>query len=433
MNNLNLDFSNLRTSKILGRVISSSGVNIIAELPMTSIGDIVNIELPNSNIRAEVLGFSDNRVVLAPYSEIKGLIPGARVSSNSIREELILSSNLIGSLTDAYGNIIVPSVHTNPSFKLKGNHQLEIAKIDLIHRLPIREPLWSGVRSIDTFTTMGKGQKLLLLAEPGVGKSTLLNSFCQNVQADLIIVALIGERGREVVEFYEQLRESGGDSKTIVVSSTSDSSPLLKRRAAITAIRMAEVARDEGLNVFLAFDSLTRYIRAIRDIGLSAGQQPVRRGYPASVFEEIPKYIERAGNFTSGSITAIYTMLSSGDVEEDPLVEEVKGLTDGHLLLSRKLAEQGIYPALDITKSLSRISSRFFTSEELHIIQKIKSIYSILIEERELVTLGGMAEQMYEISNKLKKIEDYLKIIDTAGSVSGLQLEELKHLLKEIC
>jgi FliI/YscN family ATPase len=247
-----------------------------------------------------------------------------------------------------------------------------------------------------------------MLAEPGVGKSSLLLSLCQSIEADLVIVALIGERGREVIEFHKELVATGGNKKTIVVSSTSDTSPLLKKRAALTAIRMAEIARDQGLNVFLAFDSLTRYIRALRDIGLSAGQMPVRRGYPASVFDEIPKYIERSGKFSTGSITSIYTMLSSGDLEDDPLVEEVKGLTDGHLILSRKLAEESHFPALHINQSLSRVARRFYDDSDLQIIDSIRALYAELKESRDILLLGGDSKGITRTEDKLSLIKDFL-------------------------
>jgi flagellum-specific ATP synthase len=408
MNEISIDFSSFKKSKVLGKVLSSTGANIIAELPIASIGDIVTIESNNGSIVAEVLGFSENKVHLSPYTDIKGLTPGAKVTSGSNKEELKLSSNLVGSLTDANGNILIPSKINSNQIQLKGNYPLFSPPAELISREPINEPLWTGIRSIDAFTTIGKGQKLLMLAEPGVGKSSLLLSLCQSIEADLVIVALIGERGREVIEFHKELVAAGGDKKTIVVSSTSDTSPLLKKRAALTAIRMAEIARDQGLNVFLAFDSLTRYIRALRDIGLSAGQMPVRRGYPASVFDEIPKYIERSGKFSTGSITSIYTMLSSGELEDDPLVEEVKGLTDGHLILSRKLAEESHFPALHINQSLSRVARRFYDESDLQIIDSIRALYAELKESRDILLLGGDSKGITRTEDKLSLIKRFL-------------------------
>ncbi len=408
MDNLSLSIKDYKKNKVIGKVTSSSGAIITAELPTVGIGDIVTIELPTGPVKAEVLSFKDYKVNLAPYSLIRGLVPGAKVTSNSFTEDIFLRNNIVGSLTDASGNVIIPARATS-SIDLVGSYPININKSHLIHTETIQEPLWTGIPSIDTFTTIGKGQKLMLLAEPGLGKSSLLTSLCKHIQVDLIVIALIGERTREVIEFHQNLIKNDGDKRTIVVSATSDSSPLVKKQAALTSIRIAEIAKEKGLDVFLGFDSLTRYIRSIRDIGLAAEQLPIRRGYPASVFEEMPRYIERAGNFKTGSITALYTMLSAGDLDEDPLIEEIKGLTDGHIILSKNLAEQGIFPAIDIVKSLSRVADRFFTIEDQQIIRAIKNKYKSLNENKQLLILGGAEKKVEDNKILLEKFYNILQ------------------------
>lgn len=439
-----LNLSKVSAVTSSGKVISIAGSSIVAELPLAALGDIVRIDRSSGPLKAQVVSFNENRVSLAPLGSLGSVHPGARVVKSHEDSMLTIGPEIIGSILDAFG-VPIPNPEQNSKIthikSLKNDISLQ-KRIpqgtfsflqptrSVLGRLPVNESLHTGIRSIDSFTRLGKGQRIVILAEPGVGKSSLLLSLADQVEVDLVVVALIGERGREVTEFYQDIQNSEAASKTVLVASTSDEPATVRAQAAETAIRIAEIAADAGLNVLLAFDSLTRYLRSLRDIGLNAGELPIRRGYPASVFEKIPKLIERAGAFSKGSITGIYTMLSTSDVDEDPLVEEVKGLTDGHLVLRRSLAEKGHFPALDIRSSLSRLHRRFWDEESLNKIQFIKSRYSELLDSKDLLMVSGDVNLYSKCEAQMSMVEQFLKqnsgetsdITETMNSLNELYL-----------
>jgi FliI/YscN family ATPase len=411
-----LQFSHISPYTSTGRVLSVSGTSITAELPFVSLGNMVKIERSGESLLAQVLSFNENKVILAPLGPLGAISPGAKVVSGVEDSMLHTDPRFHGALLDAFGNIIdsrknnlkIDSLFQNFNMP-KGTFPFFASPKPVLERVPISQKLDTGIKSLDTFTTLGKGQRIVILAEPGVGKSSLLLSLAEHVQVDLVVVALIGERGREVSEFYQELSASKALQRTILVASTSDEPAPVRAQAAETAIRIAEIAADQGAHVLLAFDSLSRYLRSLRDIGLSAGELPIRRGYPASVFEKIPKMIERAGAFQKGSITALYTMLSTSEIDEDPLVEEVKGLTDGHMILTRTLSEQGHFPALDIRKSLSRLQRRFWNEGELKIIQEIKIRYAELLDSRDLFMVAGSHDLVRKKDEELLQINTFLR------------------------
>ncbi|HMO16894.1 MAG TPA: hypothetical protein PKA63_01180 [Oligoflexia bacterium] len=411
-----LNFSNISPVSYSGKVISVNGSSICAELPFASLGDIVRIDRKPEPLLAEVVSFNCNQTFLSPLGHLEAVHPGAIVKTSQEERTLNIRPELMGCVLNSLGMPISAGFKTdsttltNSAVKLpRGSYQYFTVPKPVLERRPVTEVLETGIRSIDTFNTLGKGQRIVILAEPGVGKSSMLLSLAENVKVDLVIVALIGERGREVSEFYEEINASRARERTIVVASTSDEPAPLRRKAADTAIRIAEIAADEGLHVLLAFDSLTRYLRSLRDLGLAAGELPIRRGYPASVFEKIPGLMERAGAFQKGSITGVFTMLSSSEVDEDPLVEEVKGLTDGHLILTRKLAENSHFPAIDIRYSLSRLHRRFWDEETLAAQSHIKARYSELIDSKDLLLVSGNRDEINNSQEELFAINSFLK------------------------
>lgn len=421
-----LHFSHILPYETSGKLISVQGTTVTVELPFARLGDIIKIETSERPVLAQVVSFTEQYIIASPLGTLRSVSPGARVSSTEDASSFYLTSDAPGSLHDAFGEIIVKNKNGSECSKLhdllpEGRYSLFSRPKKVDERQGIREKLHTGIRSLDTHTTLGKGQRIVILAEPGVGKSSLLLSLAEHVEVDLVVVALIGERGREVSEFYQELSESSAANRTILIASTSDEPAPVRAQAAETAMRIAEIAAENGANVLLAFDSLTRYLRSLRDIGLSAGELPIRRGYPASVFEKIPALIERAGKFSAGSITGVYTMLSSSDFDEDPLVEEVKGLTDGHIILSRALAEQGHFPAIDIRKSLSRLQRRFWDKEVFSMIQDIKAKYAELIESRDLLMISQNHNRMNENEEKLTLIKNFL----IQGSETFIGEEEL--------
>ncbi len=411
---MNHNFSHILPYSTCGRVLSVQGTTICVELPFARLGDILKIDGGDTPVLAQVVSFNERHIIASPMGSLRSISPGAKVTSAEDASSLYLSPKSVGALLNAFGENIMDApkkIFSAPVSSLlpEGHYQLFTKPKAVQERRPVTERLHTGIRSLDAHTTLGKGQRIVILAEPGVGKSSLLLSLAEQVEVDLVVVALIGERGREVTEFYEELSGSSALAKTVLVASTSDEPAPVRAQAAETALRIAEIAADNGAHVLFAFDSLTRYLRSLRDIGLSAGELPIRRGYPASVFEKIPALIERAGNYGTGSITGIYTMLSTSELDEDPLVEEVKGLTDGHIVLSRALAEQGHFPAVNIRKSLSRLQRRFLPEHLFKQIQKIKSRYAELTDSRELLMVSGNHELLLKKDEELQAINQFLK------------------------
>jgi type III secretion protein N (ATPase) len=385
-----------------------TGPVVKAELVAAAVGDIVRVERRNSDrpSLAQVVGFNRESLILSVFGPTQDILPGATVHVLRQRHRLELSGRLCGSVLDAMGNILhagegrkfdIPPLSTTP------DHPAPPA----LERLPIRKIFATGLRSIDGFITLGCGQRMCILAQPGVGKSSLLSAIAQTSSADVNVIALIGERGREIGEFLNETLSAETRQKTVVVVSTSDQEPLLRVTAADTATRIAEYFRFHGMNVLLQVDSLTRYLRALREVGLAAGEIPVRRGYPPSIFSRLPRLIERCGTAASGSITALYTVLLSSDLDEDPMVDELKGLTDGHITLSKELADAGHYPAIDINRSLSRLADKLLGEAEKDASQRLRGVLAKVEKDRELVRLGAAADEEFtaavQVESELKR------------------------------
>lgn len=378
-----------------GEIVSASGAGLIANLPRASIGDVCTITTAlGSSILAQVVGFQGDRFMLAPFQQPAGIFPGASVTVSKKSLAVPVGDGLLGRVVDALGNPIDrDDIHVRLRPLPSQLRSVNYPPPEPMERVGITTPLVTGVRSIDGFMTLGFGQRVGIFASAGVGKSTLLGMLTHSAGVDVIVVGLVGERGREVREFVDDILGPDAMRRTVVVVATSDQPSLLRQLAPITATTIAEHFRDKGKNVLLIVDSLTRTARAIRETSLAAGELPVRHGYTPSVYTELPKLVERAGRTKRGSITALYTVLTNEDDDIDPLADEIKSLLDGHIVLSKEVANRGIRPAVDITKSVSRLMNRFHSARFLDDYQTVLSAYARLEKERFTMLLGGTPDE----------------------------------------
>ena len=333
---------------------------------------------------AETVGFSDNKVLLMPLEDVGGLYVGAPVEKVEDKITIKVGTDLLGHVLDGIGRPI-----DGNKIKHYENKSIYSSAPNPLVRKRIKEPLSVGVRAIDGFLTLGKGQRIGIMAGSGVGKSTLLGMIARNTSADVNVIGLIGERGREVREFIEKDLGEEGLKRSILVVSTSDSPALLRVKALYTATTIAEYFRDLGYDVLMMVDSITRWAMAQREIGLSIGEPPTTRGYTPSVFANMPKILERAGNSAEGSMTAIYTVLVEADDMNDPIGDSVRSIVDGHIVLSRKLADSSHYPPIDILASVSRLMTEVADREHLEASKFIKDIYASYIDSKDLIEVGA--------------------------------------------
>jgi ATP synthase in type III secretion protein N len=413
-----------------GRVTATKGPLLLAKMPLACLGAQVEIKISQSRtIIGIITGFSGEQVSIAPLEDATGVTIGATIQSTGKPPTITLPRNLNGLIVDGSGRQLNPALNqTGPSLILP----LSSPPPAPLLRAPIQEQLVTGISAIDGFSPIGIGQRLSLIAPAGTGKSTLLGMITRNSSVDHVVVALIGERGREVREFLDEiLGESGAQRSTIIVS-TSDEPPIKKLLAADIAFSISEYYRNQGKKILLIVDSLTRLARAMRDIGLANGEIPVRQGFPASVLVALPRLLERAGNNQYGSITALFSLLQEDGHGNDYLSHEVASLLDGHLVLDPRLAAAGHYPALNVTTSLSRLTNKLLTSELQRARQTILSGLSRLYRERDLLLLGGTPDQeLVSIMNIEKEINELLKqevsenrsFEQTSQAVSALSLK----------
>lgn len=369
-----------KISRIIGLMIESEG-------PVANIGEVCYIHLHHDKkpILAEVVGFNREKIILMPYGEVTEVGPGCIVEATGKPLMIRIGRNLIGKTIDPLGNPL------NGSELPKGltNFLTERKPPNPLQRAPIEEPIQTGIKIIDSLLTVGKGQRIGLFAGSGVGKSTLLGMIARNSSADVNVIALIGERGREVREFIEKDLGDAGLENTIVVVATSDQPALMRIKGAFTATAISEYFRDLGYNVNLLMDSITRVAMAQREIGLATGEPPTTKGYTPSVFATLPKLLERTGNNKVGAITAFYTVLVDGDDMNEPIADTVRGILDGHFVLDRQLAEQGQYPAINVLQSISRVMDQIIDDEHQKIAQNIRSLLSTYEENSELIQIGA--------------------------------------------
>jgi flagellum-specific ATP synthase len=364
------------------------GLTLEAAGCQAAVGDRVDV-LGNdgARIEAEVVGFSGDRLYLMPTGDIHGLKPNARVVPRTGAEMVAVGPHLLGRIIDGAGTALdgLGQIACDERIRLTG------MPINPLSRQPIEEPLDVGVRAINSLLTVGRGQRIGLFAGSGVGKSVLLGMMARYTSADVIVVGLIGERGREVKEFVERILGPQGLKRAIVVATPADNPPLMRLHGAWRATAIAEYFRDQGKSVLLIMDSLTRFAQAQREIGLAIGEAPATKGYPPSVFARLPQLVERAGNGADGrgSITAFYTVLTEGDDQQDPIADAARAILDGHVVLSRRIAEAGHYPAIDIEASISRVMHDVVEQQQFTLARRFKQALSTYQQNRDLIAIGA--------------------------------------------
>lgn len=418
--------------KKYGKVVKIVGLTIESLGPEAKLGDVCTIASADKSrqIRAEVVGFRENRVLLTPYEEVSGIGIGDMVELCSEALKVPVGDDLLGVALDGLGRPL-------DGRKLKASTYYEVNAVppDPMDRVLIREVLPLGVKAIDGMLTLGKGQRIGIFAGSGVGKSTLLGMIARNTKADINVIALIGERGREVKEFIEHDLGEEGMRRSVLVIATSDKPALIRKKAAQTATAIAEYFRDQGKDVLLMLDNLTRFSMAQREIGLAAGEPPVSRGYPPSVYAEMPKLLERAGNGAVGSITGIYTVLVDGDDFNEPISDTARGILDGHIILSRKLGHKNHYPAIDVLQSISRVMSAVATKEHKKLAGRLKSTLATYTDAEDLINIGaykaGSNPEIDEAIQKNGAINAFLCQATDEKFTFEETLEQLKAIFAE--
>ncbi len=396
--------------KHMGRVAKIVGLTIESIGPHVTVGEacLISSSDKSKRVLAEVVGFKDNRILLMPLDDMEGIGPGSHVESIGHQLQVSVSGKLLGRVLDGLGK---PIDGLGPLYSDE-LYNIESEAPDPLTRNRIEDVLPIGVKAIDGILTVGKGQRVGIFAGSGVGKSTLLGMIAKNTKADINVIALIGERGREVREFLERDLGEEGLKRSVVVVSTSDKPAMVRQKAAKTATAIAEYFRDRGRNVLLMMDSLTRFSMAQREIGLAIGEPPVSRGYTPSVFSVMPKLLERAGNSDVGSITALYTVLVDGDDMNEPITDTARGILDGHIVLSRKLANKNHYPAIDILQSVSRVMGEVVTKDHKASANYLRSIVATYRDAEDLINIGayskGSNPDIDEAIMKIKDVNDFL-------------------------
>ncbi|SDJ01877.1 flagellar protein export ATPase FliI [Salimicrobium halophilum] len=397
--------------KHYGRIHRVVGLMVESKGPEASVGDVCYIhpsKLENEVVTAEVVGFQGENILLMPYKEMTDIKPGSLVEATRAPLSIKVGEGLIGSVLDATGKPMDGSEHPLGLT----NFETEQSPPNPLSRPRIRAPIQIGVRAIDSLLTVGKGQRVGIFAGSGVGKSTLLGMIARNSSADINVIALIGERGREVREFLENDLGEEGLKRSIVVVATSDQPALLRQKGAYTATAISEYFREAGYDVNLMMDSVTRVAMAQREIGLATGEPPTTKGYTPSVFAMLPKLLERTGTSANGTITAFYTVLVDGDDLNEPVSDTVRGILDGHFILNRKIAEQGRYPALDVLGSVSRVMNQIVSPTHIEKANQLRSLLSTYEENKELIQIGaykkGSSKNIDEAIKMQPEIDSFL-------------------------
>lgn len=416
-----------RLTRMVGLTLEAVGCNCI-------VGDRCHIHSANGSlIEAEVVGFDDNKTFLMPLTAAEGLKPGALVTPADTISEVAVGWGLLGRVLDGAGNVLDDKGVLDTDTFIPFNGKV----INPLARAPIREPLDVGIKAINALLTVGVGQRIGLFAGSGVGKSMLLGMMTRFTTADIVVVGLIGERGREVKEFIEDILGEEGLKRSVVVASPADDSPLMRLRAAMLTTRIAEYFRDQGKSVLLLMDSLTRYAQAQREIALSVGEPPATKGYPPSVFSKLPQLVERAGNGKKGggAITAFYTVLTEGDDQQDPIADAARAILDGHIVLSRSLAEEGHYPAIDIEASISRVMPHITSNEHLQDAMHFKQIFARYQQARDLISVGayvsGSDPQTDFAIERIDKMKAFLKQNLKDASVLPMSISQMSSTIQQ--
>ncbi|OGH96657.1 MAG: flagellar protein export ATPase FliI [Candidatus Melainabacteria bacterium GWA2_34_9] len=402
--------------KEIGQVTHIIGLVIEADGPPSSIGDLCYIypKMNENPVWAEVVGFKEDKVLLMPLGEMEGLKPGSTVINSGGSLKVKVGSELLGRVLDGLGNPLdeFGTLKTNKFRSSKAQ------KINPLTKIKVRDYLSMGVKAIDSLITIGKGQRVGIMAGSGVGKSTLLGMLARNSKADMNVIALIGERGREVSEFIENSLGTEGLSKSVVVVATSDQPSLVKIKAAHVATSIAEYFRDSGRDVLFMLDSVTRIAMAQREVGLAIGEPPATRGYTPSVFALMPKLLERSGNSDKGTMTGLYTVLVEGDDFNEPVSDTVRGILDGHILLSRQLAQKNHFPAIDVLGSISRVMIDVTEKEQMEAAGKIRDLLATYEKNVDLINIGAY------ITGSDPKIDRSIKLNEEINSFLKQSIKE---------
>lgn len=370
-----------------GKLVRVVGLTLEATGCKAPIGSLCLVETMSGQMEAEVVGFSGDNLFLMPSEQITGILPGARVTPMTSESGIPVGMELLGRVIDGVGN---PLDGLGPLYT-EHRASFNAEPINPLARKPISEPLDVGLKAINGLLTVGKGQRIGLFAGSGVGKSVTLGMMTRGTTAQVVVVGLIGERGREVKEFIEEILGEDGRKRSVVVAAPADASPLMRLKGCQTALTVAEYFRDQGLDVLLLMDSLTRFAQAQREIALSVGEPPATKGYPPSVFAKLPALVERAGNGSDeqGSITAFFTVLTEGDDLQDPIADASRAILDGHVVLSREMADAGHYPAIDVEKSVSRVMPQITSEEHVLMSKAVRQVLSICRKNQDLVSIGA--------------------------------------------
>ena len=372
--------------KKLGKVAKVVGLTVESIGPSARLNDLCHIITQDRSqvINAEVVGFRDDRVLLMPYDQTVGVGLGSRVENTGAPLKVMVGDELLGKVLDGLGHPIDGSeLHCTTGYSVQAQPPDPLTRELIDTVLPL------GVKAVDGLITVGKGQRIGIFAGSGVGKSTLMGMFARNTKADINVIALIGERGREVREFIERDLGPEGMKRSVVIVATSDKPALIRKKAAMTATAVAEYFRDQGRDVLLMMDSLTRFSMAQREIGLASGEPPVTRGYPPSVYGEMPQLLERAGRSDKGSITGLYTVLVDGDDFNEPIADTARSILDGHIVLDRKIAQKNHYPAIDVLQSISRVMSSIVDPKHKKAAGNLKNVLATYSEAEDLVNIGA--------------------------------------------
>ncbi len=402
-----------------GRVRAVTGLAVRATLPGARIGEIVKIRRRGTPLDAEIVGFSAGEIVALALGDVVGVGPDDLVEATGETLHVGVGPGLLGRVLDGLGRPLdgLGDVETT------GAVPVDRVPPPALERRPVRQVMQTGTRAIDAFATLGLGQRVGLFAGSGVGKSRLLASMARGAQVDRVVVALVGERGREVGDFLRDHLGEEGRKRSVVVVSTSDAPALERLRAAQVATAIAESFRDQGQSVLLLVDSITRVARAQRDVGLAAGEPPVRRGYPPSVFSMLPRLLERSGQSAHGAITALYTVLVEGDDLSEPVADEVRGLLDGHIVLDRELAARGHFPAIDVLASLSRVMVDITSDVQQRAARSLRELMSSYASKRDLIALGAYTRGKDPLTDRaLAAMPEIAKFLCQEGrEVSGFE------------
>ncbi len=410
-----------RVKKVVGLTIESNG-------PQVKMGEVCLI-IPigeKEPLTCEVVGFQDNRVLLMPLGDMTGVSSGCRVLATGKKLKVDVGFGLLGRIIDGIGN----PIDSKPPISDGRNYSVNNVPPNPLVRQKITDPLSLGVRVIDGMLTVGKGQRVGIFAGSGVGKSTLLGMVARNMRADINVIALIGERGREVREFIEHDLGAEGLRRSVVVVATSDQPALVRVKGAMLATAIAEYFRDQGKNVMLMMDSLTRFSMAQREVGLAVGEPPVTKGYTPSVFALLPKLLERAGNSDIGSITGLYTVLVDGDDMNEPIADTVRGILDGHVVLSRDLANKGHYPAIDVLQSVSRVMPNIVTAPHLSAVNEIRDLISTYRTSEDLINIGAYSKGT---SPEIDRAIDMNDIINDFLRQAVNEKVDIDETIKQLC